>query len=517
MSQAFSRTLEAAGAEAGRAAATRPYRGPERRSDDPLNMLGRHLDAVCVAAVDPLQIAAALEADGLDDEAVAARYGMSSVFELADHLYYRVPLRVTPSDSADPDHGRRWRDISHGLLFAMPGVFYPAAVSLTEPGPATLGIALSVILGWAWSQVMVRVAYLLQGRGAAGEAAAWLRASALGAIIFTTALGLVVTVKWVEAGGPALLAVGQMMYQMAAAILILYEKEGRLFLALVPGIVGGGAFLLLPGAVGPQLATAAIVLSVLGALAAAWRASATADKEKHGASTHRSGGVRTRLPRNLGVRAADLREAAPFLAYGTLCALLVSFDTLRYWQWISATGLGLTIAPLVLSMGVLEWQLRRFRERVAVLLARTHDPTHFSDGVWRLFLAALTRYALLLGAASLLLLPFLLAPTRDTMLLTGSLLANWFLGCAFFIGFALISQGRIAHVTLFLLVALTVHSLQVELALPVDWLRFEGFTASYLLSCLFFAILLSIVAKPILCEIHNYRYDLEVTRYGRTG
>src|SRR5690606_39299874 len=53
------------------------YRGPERRSEDPLNLLGRRLNAVCVEAVDPLQIAAALEADGLDDELVASTYSMA--------------------------------------------------------------------------------------------------------------------------------------------------------------------------------------------------------------------------------------------------------------------------------------------------------------------------------------------------------------------------------------------------------------------------------------------------------
>ncbi len=514
MSQAFVGRTGAPPARVEAAAGAQAYRGPERRSEDPLNLLGRRLNAVCVEAVDPLQIAAALEADGLDDELVASTYSMASVFELAEHLYYRVPLRLTPSASSGATGGRRWREVSHGLLFAMPGVFYPAAVSLTDPGMATLGIALSVVLGWAWSQVVVRVAYLLQGRGAAREAAAWLRASALAGITLTAAVGLVLTVSHAGAGGPALLAVGQVMYQMGAAILIMYEKEEWLFLALAPGFAAGTAFLLLPGVVGAGAAVGAISLSVALALAAAWRVTGTGATAA-GPAAWAPGREPAPLLPGLGVRAGDVRDAVPFLVYGALCALLVSFDTLRHWQWIGLTGIGLTIAPLVVSMGVLEFQLRRFRERVAVLLARTRDPVDFSEGVWRMFLGALTRYALLLAVLSAALLPFLLEPGRDVSMLAGSLLANWLLGCAFFVGFALISQGRLGHVTLFLLVALGLHALGVDLPLRFGTLRFEGFTASYLLSCLLFATLLCIVAKPILCEIHNYRYDLEAARYGR--
>lgn len=516
MSQAFVSHTETGPDRSERALKTEQYRGPERRSDEPLNSLGRRMNTICVEAVDPLQIAAALEADGLDDQLANTNYGLASVFEVADHLYYRVPLRVMQASSSASPGGSRWRDISHGLLFAMPGVFYPAAVSLTNPERATLGIVLSVILGWAWSQVMVRVAYLLQGRGASREAAAWLRFAAFAGITTVAALGLISSILWAGAAGPALLAIGQMTYQMAAAIVIMYSQEERLFIALLPGILGGAAFLLLPDVVGATVAVSAIALSVVLSLAAAWWATAQLASPNSGSGAT-ADTKWSPLLRYLGVRTKDLLEAVPFLVYGTLCALLVSFDTLRYWQWIGTTGLGLTIAPLVLSMGVLEWELRRFRERVAILLARTHDPRDFSSGVWRLFLASLTRYALLLAVPSALLLPLLIAPSRDTALLAGSLLANWLLGCAFFIGFALISQGRIGHVTLFLLVALSVHALDVDLPQPIQVLHFQGFTASYLLACLLFAILLSIVAKPILCEIHNYRYDLEVTRYGRSS
>lgn len=482
--------------------ATRGYSGYERRSSDPLNQLGRRMNEVCVAAVDPLQIAAALEADGLNDELVVATYAMANVFELADYLYYRVPLRLTEAQLPFSQRQRRWRELSHGLLFALPGLFYPAVVSLINPAAATLSIVLSVIAGWGWSQIMVRVAYLLQGRGSTRETAQWLRFAALVGVGGVAAIGLVGTLTFPTIGGPVLLAVGQMAYQMAAAILIMYGREEWLLATLLPGAVVSLLYILVPDWVSASIATVAIVVSLTLSL---------------GAAILTTRGESGKLERYFGVTQQDLLNALPFFVYGILCALLVSFDTLRFWRWIGTTGLGLTIAPLVLSMGILEWQLRHFRERVAILLARTNNPRDFADGVWLLFMRALTRYSLLLAGLSIALLPLLLAPGRDTVLLGASLLANWILGCAFFIGFALISQGRIGLVIIYLVVALSLYALEVQLYLPFGYLELQPFTSSYVLSCLVFAILLSIIAKPILCEIRNYRYDLEAARYGQSG
>ena len=54
--------------------------------------------AVCESAVDPLEISSALEFEGLNDQAVRKRYGVSDVFALAEEMYRRVPRRP-PSPS----------------------------------------------------------------------------------------------------------------------------------------------------------------------------------------------------------------------------------------------------------------------------------------------------------------------------------------------------------------------------------------------------------------------------------
>src|ERR1700733_6720201 len=58
---------------------------------------------VCESAVDPLEIASALELEGLGDQAAKLRYGYADVFALAQDMYFRVPRKpVEPELPPDP-------------------------------------------------------------------------------------------------------------------------------------------------------------------------------------------------------------------------------------------------------------------------------------------------------------------------------------------------------------------------------------------------------------------------------
>ncbi|SEQ62723.1 hypothetical protein [Streptomyces radiopugnans] len=184
-----------------------PY--PHRPADPVRSLLHRHRE-LCARAVDPLEIAAALEAHGITDR-TAARYRHRDVFSLSEELYARTPRAdgagevhgadgtggadgaraEGPRDEAPGAralrHGRgagRARSAGAALLPLLPGglcAAAPAAYALTEglPAPArtaagaagALLVLLSVRLclrGTALSGTAVLGGCLLAGHALAG-------------------------------------------------------------------------------------------------------------------------------------------------------------------------------------------------------------------------------------------------------------------------------------------------------------------------------------------------------------
>nr|WP_285559703.1 hypothetical protein [Streptomyces hygroscopicus] len=113
---------------------------PRRGTGDPVKaLLHRHRD-LCERAVDPLEIAAGLEAQGITDR-TAARFRHRDVFSLAEELYARVPRGGEPRPEPEPPmpvpHVRaRW-----ALSSLLPGVAGAATVAgtrLTQGQPRLL-------------------------------------------------------------------------------------------------------------------------------------------------------------------------------------------------------------------------------------------------------------------------------------------------------------------------------------------------------------------------------------------
>ncbi|WP_241740861.1 hypothetical protein [Streptomyces sp. L2] len=100
-----------------------PRRGPA----DPVKaLLHRHRD-LCERAVDPLEIAAGLEAHGVTDR-TAARFRHRDVFSLAEELYARVPRDGEPAPAAEPLPTPRVR-ADWVLLSLLPGALGTAVVA----------------------------------------------------------------------------------------------------------------------------------------------------------------------------------------------------------------------------------------------------------------------------------------------------------------------------------------------------------------------------------------------------
>ncbi|MGP3985210.1 hypothetical protein [Streptomyces sp. 3N207] len=121
---------------------------------DPVRVLLRRHRALCECAVDPLEIAAGLEASGITDR-TAARCRHRDVFSLAEELYARAPYPSgsAPSDS-DPraEHGvcqgtgskRRWR---RAAGWRLPAWWAPFALPLLPGLLCTGTLAWLALLG----------------------------------------------------------------------------------------------------------------------------------------------------------------------------------------------------------------------------------------------------------------------------------------------------------------------------------------------------------------------------------
>nr|WP_307853973.1 hypothetical protein [Streptomyces sp. RG38] len=133
-----------------------PARAAARTAADPVKSLMHRHRALCERAVDPLEIAAGLEAHGVTDR-TAARFRHRDVFSLAEEMYARVPRDTdTPeplAEAPDTPSGARW--IALGLL---PGVLCAATVAALRltggraqviaaaVGVLAVAVALSVVL-----------------------------------------------------------------------------------------------------------------------------------------------------------------------------------------------------------------------------------------------------------------------------------------------------------------------------------------------------------------------------------
>ncbi|MFF3602265.1 hypothetical protein [Streptomyces sp. NPDC002463] len=129
---------------------TAPARPRSRRGHaDPVKVLMHRHRELCERAVDPLEIAAGLEAQGFTDR-TAARFRHRDVFSLAEELYARVPRgQEKPASAAEPERARA-----------------PWALAVLAPG----GVAGLAGLGLTFSYGPVRTAVGAAGALALGGA-----------------------------------------------------------------------------------------------------------------------------------------------------------------------------------------------------------------------------------------------------------------------------------------------------------------------------------------------------------
>jgi hypothetical protein len=346
-------------------------------NDGALDELAERFRTICESAVDPLEIASALEFDGVSDRVARVTCDVPDVFTLARLLYARVPRRPA-KPAAEQDPWRASQPLVHGLLYALPAACFPAAGALLV-GPGVLpALVIALLSGWGLSQGLAAVGYLRLAASGLGQARQVLRAGlaccVVAVAVIMTATSLVVHAR------PLVLVfgAGEGVYMLGACVLLVTGAERWLPAALAPGVTSAVVFLACrkPAELEHQTWVALAATPLLACVIAV--ACTTGTRPRSGRLLHR----------------AELLGALPAIALGVLAAGLLSFPVAAGASGHGGGNVGALVAsvPLALSMGLAEWILLRYRRTTRRLLGLTDDPRWFRRRAGLLLLAALGRY-----------------------------------------------------------------------------------------------------------------------------
>ncbi len=388
-------------------------------SDDP------QLSEACGAAVDPVEIAARLESHGVSSQVAVDTFGYSDVFTTAAAIYQVLPFHeVVPSVPSVPPRGGPV-DLLRGALYALPALFLPVVVSGYNLRLSWWVLPLGLTVAWGTSQAAATCAWTLLGRKD-GRSDALV---ALGSLVVTVlaCLAAAVVACWTLGGNEwsAVTVVGIGAYVAASGIMVFQRSELLLALCMVPAAIGSLLSLgHLPMASARPAAAWCVVATVVLAAVVANRF------------------VLTDRWRRPGLTRADWMQATKFLVYGTSCGLLLA-ALIGFASGVNGSARALSIAvwPLLLTLGLMEWQLRTFRSRATAALSTSFDLDDFGRRVGRAFRRSIGLYV---SALALLSVGCLIVGHRHHLPEVPLLLASvGTMGVAFFMALLLACAGRI--------------------------------------------------------------------------
>ncbi|HEY4946850.1 MAG TPA: hypothetical protein VII19_03055 [Acidimicrobiales bacterium] len=386
------------------------------------------LAVTCSAAVDPLEIAARLETHGLSSRVAVDSFGYPDVFTAANVVYAYLPFEdvEAPARSAEPMGGPL--DLLRGALYALPALFFPVVVNGFSVHPQWWVLPVGLTVAWAISQAVAAIAWALRGRG--DERSDSLLA--LGSVLVNAAVCLGCAVlAWRELGGneaSVVVAVGVAVYIGAAGMLLFQRAEWMLAICMLPAAVG-------------SLSAVGLLPITISHRAAAWTVVATTALVVAIANRH----LLSRHWRRPALHRADRERAAQYFLYGLGCGLLTSVF-IGFADEINGSGGALVIAvwPLLLTLGLMEWQLRSFRSRATAAMATSPDLTCFGHRIRAAFRRSMGTYVAALAGLSVV--GVVIGSARHASMVPLLLAAVGALGVSFFLALLLGTTGRISLV-----------------------------------------------------------------------
>jgi hypothetical protein len=225
----------------------------DRRSTAPLKLLSREFDAACTEACDPWEIAAVLEAAGIDDAKAREEYGAEGgVFEVAHALWLLVPRRPSLDGGATDPWARPLRaHLAHGLANVLPIVLYLTALQFVPLRPRdVIVLVVAAVVAAGAGQVLSVLDHVLTGRRELEAAGHVVRRALAAAGVFLLAMITVAPLAGMGRAAAAL-AASLVIYQVSATALHVAGADRLLLAVLVPAALGCVAVLLTPAGLAP--------------------------------------------------------------------------------------------------------------------------------------------------------------------------------------------------------------------------------------------------------------------------
>lgn len=386
------------------------------------------LARVCTSAVDPLEIAVALEVAGISHAVVTERYDRADVFSLARTLWDRVPLQPVAARTVDlPRSGDR-RDLARGILYAAPALMLLALTSALNLDLERWVLPLAISWGWGLGQVTAFVGYRVHAGGHSAGAAKVVARVIVGAAGSTCLLSTVAVVAFGGSVASVAAATGLVTYMVSSAILLVRAEERWLALLLIPGTLASPIVLAMSR---ESVASQAMAIVFIGGsfLAVLCRALRT--------MRGRTGGRVQVLARR------DVLIGCAHLLHGVFCGLALSLVVIQTGHASAENELArmLLPVPLVATLGVMEWQLRTFRSRVAHLTHSLESSRAFPTRAWHEFLRSL---AVCVGANATVAMTAIIAiRVHGGQLTVGAMTLQGVLGAVFFTDLIVVMFDRI--------------------------------------------------------------------------
>lgn len=452
------------------------------RSEGPGEMLVGRSE---IRPVDAFEVAAALEASGVNDKMARERYGYPDVFALARQRFERLATaRAAAVEAIAPEPVDISGTLLRGFVFVLPALLTGAVLGRQPERALVWAVLVSVAVGWAAGQGIAYAGYRVLGAGSAAGARWQMMMLALLTMVFAAAAG-VATGFLGLVGWPAIvLAVGQIAFVLSSSIALVLNRPAVIGLALLPGL---GASI--PALIRPELLPRWLVLLAICstlAMTLGWVAYL----------------LRGAKPPSARLARAALRGAMPYVGYGTCLALLLSFALVDSLVAPIHLTISVTMAPLMCGVLVAEFQLARYRRRAEIALRTTETRTAAARALRRAVVGCMAGYVFGLAALTVI-TAVTLVPVLDTVVVVRFAGAGA-LGWAFLAALLLVAYQQLRPVLAVTAVALVALAVRGLVALPVEE-RATELAIEYFVVCTALAVVLTVVALRLLVKPELHR------------